>query len=86
MNLPHAGAVRRQVGGVCSMRSWVNSASSTQALFGAPRARLRNRSDVATRLRFLGLGRHGSLRGAGVFAALGKNLFDLGVRAGNDVY
>ena len=29
---------------------------------------------------------HGNLRGDGVFTALGKNLFDLGVRAGNDVY
>src|SRR5437867_5905287 len=28
----------------------------------------------------------GRLRGHGVFAALGKNLFDLGVRAGDDVY
>jgi len=28
----------------------------------------------------------GTLRGDGVFAALGKNLFDLSVRAGNDVY
>jgi hypothetical protein len=27
-----------------------------------------------------------SLRRHGVFAALGKNLFDLGVRAGDDVY
>jgi hypothetical protein len=27
-----------------------------------------------------------ALRGHGVFAALGKNLFDLGVRAGDDVY
>ncbi len=41
---------------------------------------------VATGVRGLGFGRHGSLCGNGVFAALGKNLFDLGVRAGDDVY
>ena len=57
-------------------------------LRGAPRerARLRHRGEVATGLRCLGFGRRGSLRNNGVFAALGKNLFDLGVRAGNDVY
>ena len=33
-----------------------------------------------------GVGPYGRLRGHGVLAALGKNLFDLGVRAGNDVY
>ena len=57
-------------------------------LLGAPRerTRLRHRGEVATGLRCLGLGRHGSLRRNGVFAALGKNPFDLGVRAGNDVY
>ena len=49
-------------------------------------ARLRHRGEVATGVRCLGFGRHGSLRGHGVFAALGKNLFDLGVRAGNDVH
>jgi hypothetical protein len=31
-------------------------------------------------------GRHRSLRGDGVFAALGKNLFDFRVRAGDDVH
>ena len=57
-------------------------------LLGAPRerTRLRNRGEVATGLRCLGFGRPGSLRGHGVFAALGKNLFDLGVRAGDDMY
>ena len=57
-------------------------------LLGAPRrrTRLRHRGEVATGWRCLGCGRHGSLRGNGVFAALGKNLFDLGVRAGTDVY
>jgi hypothetical protein len=57
-------------------------------LLGAPRerARLRYRGKVSTGLRCPGFGRHGSLRSDGVFAALGKNLFDLGVRAGNDVY
>jgi hypothetical protein len=59
-------------------------------LLGAPRerARLRHRGEVATGLRCLGFARHASLRNNnnGVFAALGKNLFDFGVRAGNDVY
>ena len=57
-------------------------------LRGAPRERasLRNPGAVPTGVRCLGVGRHGILRGHGVFAALGKNLFDLGVRAGNDVY
>ena len=56
-------------------------------VLGAPRkrARLRNRGEVATSLRFLGFGRPGPLCGNGVFAA-GKNLFDLGVGAGDDVY
>ena len=45
-------------------------------------ARLRHRGEVATGLRRLGFGRDGSLRGNGVAPALGKNLFDLGVRAG----
>ena len=47
--------------------------------------RCRSHQPGAIRWRFLGLGRHGSLRGDGVFAALGKNPFDLGVGAGNDV-
>ena len=57
-------------------------------LLGAPRerARLRHRGEVAIGVRCLGFGRQGRLRGHGVFAALGKNLFDLGVRAGDDVY
>ena len=57
-------------------------------LLGAPRerARLRHRGEVATGLRGLGFGRHGSLRSNGVFAALGKNLFDLSMRAGDDLY
>ncbi len=57
-------------------------------LLGAPRerTRLRHRGEVATGVRCLGFDRHGSLRGHGVFAALGKNLFDLGVRAGNHVH
>ena len=57
-------------------------------LLGAPRerTRLRHRGEVATGWRCLGFGRQGRLRGHGVFAALGKNLFDLGVRAGDDVY
>ncbi len=50
------------------------------------RTRLRHRGEVAIGLRCLGFGRQGSLRSNGVFAALGKNLFDLGVRPGNDVY
>jgi hypothetical protein len=52
-------------------------------LLGAPRerTRFRHRGEVATGLRCLGCGRQGRLRGHGVFAALGKNLFDLGVRA-----
>ena len=56
-------------------------------LLGAPRdrTRLRHQGEVAIGWRCLGFGRHGSLRSNGVFAALGKNLFDLGVRAGNDV-
>ena len=33
-----------------------------------------------------GVGPSGRLRGHGVLAALGKNLFDLGVRAGNHVH
>ena len=57
-------------------------------LLGASRKRacLRNRGEVATGWRGLGFSRQGRLRGHGVCAALGKNLFDLGVRAGNDVY
>ena len=57
-------------------------------LRGAPRerTRLRHRAEVAIGWRCLGVGRQGRLRGHGVFAALGQNLFDLGVRAGNDVY
>ena len=57
-------------------------------LLGAPRerTRLRHRGEVAIGWRCLGFGRQGRLRGHGVFVALGKNLFDLGVRAGNDVY
>jgi len=57
------------------------------SLLGAPRerARLRHQGEVATGVRCLGFGRQGHLRGHGVFAALGKNLFDLGVRAGDDV-
>jgi len=55
-------------------------------VLGARRARLRHRGEVATDLRCLGFSRDGSLRGDGVFAALGKNLFDLGVGAGDDVY
>ena len=35
-------------------------------------------------MRCLSFGRDGSLRGTEVFAALGKNLFDLGVRAGTE--
>ena len=50
------------------------------------RTRLRHRGEVATGWHCLGFGRQGHLRGHGVFAALGKNLFDLGVRAGNNVY
>jgi hypothetical protein len=58
-------------------------------LVGAPRerTRLRNRGEVAIGWRrCLGFWRQGRLRGHGVFAAIGKNLFDLGVRAGDDVY
>ena len=44
------------------------------------------RGQFATGLRCLDFGRHGRLRSNGVFAALGKNPFDLGVRAGNHVY
>jgi hypothetical protein len=57
-------------------------------LLGAARERthLRNRGEVAIGWRCLGFGRQERLRGHGVFAALGKNLFDLGVRAGDDVY
>ena len=44
------------------------------------------RGEVATGLRCLGFGRYGRSRGNGVFAALGKHPFDLGVRAGNNVY
>ncbi len=47
---------------------------------------LRNRGQVAIGLRCLGFGRQESLRRNEVCAALGKNLFDLGVRAGDDVY
>jgi hypothetical protein len=56
-------------------------------LFGAPRERTRlcNRGEVAIGVHRLSFGHQGRLRGHGVFAALGKNLFDLGVRAGNDV-
>ena len=64
----------------------VSRSSLTAGLLGAPRTRLRNRGEVATGVRYLGFGRHGSLWGNGVFAALGKNLFDLGVRAGNNVH
>ena len=55
---------------------------------GAPRegTRLRHRGEVAIGWRCQGFGRQGRLRRHGVLAALGKNLFDLGVRAGNDVY
>ena len=58
------------------------------ALLGAPRerARLRHRGEVAIGLRRPGFGHQGRLGGHGVFAALGKNLFDLGVRAGNHVH
>ena len=49
------------------------------------RARLRHRGEVATGVRCLALAPIG-LRGHGVLAALGKNLFDLGVRAGNHVH
>jgi len=57
------------------------------ALRGALRERgcLRHRGEVAIGVRRLGFGHQGRLRGHGVFAALEKNLFDLGVRAGNDV-
>ena len=57
-------------------------------LLGAPRkrTRLRNRGEVAIGWRCPGFGRQGRLRGQGVVATLGKNLFDLGVRAGDDVY
>ena len=54
-------------------------------VLGAPRASV-IRGEVATGLRCLGFGRYGRLRGNGVFAALGKNPFDLGVRAGINVY
>ena len=57
-------------------------------VLGAPRerTRLRHRGAVAIGWRCLGFGRQGRLRSHGVFAALGKNLFDLGVRARDDVY
>jgi hypothetical protein len=57
-------------------------------LLGAARerTRLRNRGEVAIGWRYLSFGHQGPLRGHWVFAALGKNLFDLGVRAGDDVY
>jgi hypothetical protein len=48
-------------------------------------ARLRHRGEVATGVHCLALA-YGRLRGHGVLAALGKNLFDLGVRAGNHVH
>jgi hypothetical protein len=47
---------------------------------------LRHRGEVATGVRRLVFGRHGRLRGDGVIAASGQQLFDLGVRAGDDVY
>ena len=57
-------------------------------LVGRARARARPASKARSRSisRGVGFSRHGSLRGDRVFAALGKNLFDLGVGAGNDVY
>ena len=57
-------------------------------LLGAPRerTRLRHGGEVTIDWRCLGFGPRGLLRCHGVFAALGKNLFDLGVRAGDDVY
>ena len=56
------------------------------SLLAAPRERLRHRGEVATAVRGLAFDRDGRLRGHGVFAAFGQNLFDLGVRAGNNVY
>ena len=55
-------------------------------LRGAPRERTRLRNRGESRpvgAAWASAARR--LRGHGVFAALGKNLFDLGVRAGNDV-
>jgi hypothetical protein len=55
---------------------------NTSVASGATRTkRTAQRAPMEFRLRG-----HGGLRGHGVFAALGKNLFDLGVRAGDDVY
>ena len=55
-----------------------------------PENRDNGHANVPASSRLRGVDRHrdgpGSLRGDGVFAALGKNLFDLGVRARNDVY
>ena len=73
--------------GRCVSLRLVELGSLDPGVLSAPRERaLRNRGQVAIGLRCVGLSRHGSLRGDGVFAALGKNLFDLGVRAGDDVY
>ena len=68
------------------MRSWLNSPARPRPTWRAERARLSNRGEVAISLRCPGLGRQGRLRGHGVFAALGKHLFDLSVRVGDDVY
>jgi hypothetical protein len=86
MNRPHAGAVRRQCRR-CLLDALLAELGRLDAtlVWRAARASAIE-ATVAIRLRFLGLGRHGSLRGDGVFPALGKNLFDLGVRAGNDMY
>ncbi|MBI3262566.1 MAG: hypothetical protein HYZ58_05385, partial [Acidobacteria bacterium] len=56
-------------------------------LVGRASARaLRKRGEVASGVCCVGFGRHGSLRRDGVFAALGKNLFDFGMRARDDVH
>ena len=71
-----------------SVASASPSARSTQAcLVSAPRERAPPQSRTGRiGLRCLDFGRDERLRGNGVCVALGKNLFDLGVRAGNDVY
>ena len=51
------------------------------------RAGARSGSEARSRsLLRVGFSRHGCLRGDGLFAALGKNRFDLGVEAVDDVY
>src|SRR5262249_10894449 len=69
-----------------TVRSWLTSDSSAQAgLARRVSARFQSRRG-RDRSRRPSLCCDGSLRRTRVFVALGKNLFDLGVRAGNDVY